>query len=644
VSICEICVPNSLAQRASVSGPYYTTEKRSLTRLHSSSLRTFLLAAAMAALALLLLLGATALAQTPATPVTPPVPLTGKDIYAQNCAACHGETGKGDGPSALGLGNAPTVFADPNVIAGKSLAEMFDITKNGNMQRMMPPWKNRLNDQQIWDAVAYVWTLHTAQPQVEIGKAVYEANCATCHGTEGKGASTVPGLADFAATSQVSQTIWAESVANGKGNMPAFGGKLADAERAAALEYVRSLSFGGPMFRGPLPKGAGVITGTVTNGTTGALLPDATVELGIFDQTSVLEQRTAQTDATGAYRFTDLPTDSGLVFIARVEHPEGAPYSSDMLSFEQGKEALDLPITVYETTTDPSGVRADRVHYIMEFNSGQAPSAALRQTQGTSSGQAPSAGSGQALVAELMVFSLDGNRAYVGDDSGVLHFTLPPNAQGLQINGSEQTGRFEITADGFVDKQPLAPGQGVRQVIYQYAIPYSGDTLDFVRTLPYPSAAVNALISDVGEQVTSQQLANQGVRQTQNGNYVNLVGENLGAGQQVTIRLSNLPSAAGEVTAAASGGGTTDRILLGVLIGLAAAGAILLITLPFWRKRAAASASAAASSAGSDSLVDALARLDMAYEAGELSETAYRDQRLRLKAQLRDALQGEAQR
>jgi hypothetical protein len=369
------------------------------------------------------------------------------------------------------------------------------------------------------------------------------------------------------------------------------------------------------MFRGPLAKGTGVVSGTITNGTTGAPLPDATVELGIFDQTSVLEQRTAKADAAGFYRFTDLPTDSGLVFSTRVQYPEGLPYSSDMLSFEQGKEALDLPVTVYETTTDPSGVRADRVHFIVEFDSGQA------------------------LVAELMVFSLDGNRAYVGDGNGVLHFTLPPNAQGLQVNGSEQTGRFEVTADGFVDKQPLTPGQGVRQVIYQYAIPYSGDTLDFVRTLPYPSAAVNALVSDVGEQVTSQQLANQGVRQTQNGNYVNLVGENLDAGQQVTIRMSKLPSAAGETAvAAASSGGTTNRILLGVLIGLAAAGAILLITLPFWRRRAAAAAVANAGSADSDGLVDALARLDMAYEAGALSEAAYRDQRLRLKAQLRDAL------
>jgi hypothetical protein len=40
-------------------------------------------------------------------------------------------------------------------------------------------------------------------------------------------------------------------------------------------------------------------------------------------------------------------------------------------------------------------------------------------------------------------------------------------------------------------------------------------------------------------------------------------------------------------------------------------------------------------------LIDALARLDLAYEAGELAETAYHDQRLRLKAQLSDLLRRE---
>ena len=86
-------------------------------------------------------------------------------------------------------------------------------------------------------------------------------------------------------------------------------------------------------------------------------------------------------------------------------------------------------------------MRADRVHFIMDF------------------------GPGQAQIAELMVFSLDGNRAYVGDGTGVLRFTLPAGAQGLAIDGDTQDGRYQVTADGFVDKLPLQPGESTRQVL-----------------------------------------------------------------------------------------------------------------------------------------------------------------------------------
>ena len=564
------------------------------------------------------LVAATPLSAAPAaqdaTPA-PPVPLTGKDLYTQYCAPCHGATGNGDGASASGLGVTPTAFADPNALAGKSLAELFDITKNGNMQRMMPPWKNTLNDGQIWDAVAYAWTLHTTSAQVEMGKAVYEANCASCHGTDGKGTSTGPNLTDFATTSKVSQASWAQVVTGGKGNMPAFGGKLSGAEQTAALEYARSLSFGGTMFRGALPKGTGVISGTVVNGTTGAKMPNLDVELAIFDQTSMLEQRSTQTDAAGFFRFTELPTDASLQFAGRVEYPQGIPNGSDFVAFEAGKSELNLPVSVFDTTTDPSGVRADRVHFILDFNSGLAQ------------------------IAELMVFSLDGNRSYVGDGSGVLRFTLPAGAQDLQIDGDTKDGRFQTTADGFVDRLPMPPGQSVRQVLYHYTLPYSGDSLEFARTLPYPAANVNALISDVGEVVASDQMANQGVRQTQQGNFYNLAGQNLPAGQPITIRLSKLSSAAGAGVApatTASGGTTINRLLLWVLIGLAAAGAAVLVFLPIARRR---TAPAATGHGSRDELVDALARLDMAYEAGELSEAAYREQRLRLKAQLRDLAQ-----
>jgi mono/diheme cytochrome c family protein len=548
-------------------------------------------------------------AESPATPA----PAAGRESYLQNCAPCHGETGKGDGPSAQGLSAPPTAFADYAAVADLSPADWFDVTKNGRMDRMMPPWGKRLTDQQIWDTVGYAWTLHASQAQVGMGKAVYEANCASCHGADGKGKPPMPDFTDFAVTSQTSQGQWAQAVAAGVNGMPAFGDTLSEPERASALEYVRSLSMG-PMFSTASLAGGGVISGTVTNGTTGAVVPGLTVQMAIFDGANLLDQRTSKTDAAGLYRFEGLPTDPSLVFATRAEYPTGVTNSSGVAGFQPGQDRINLPLPVYETTTDAGGVRADRVHYIVEFQNGQA------------------------LVAELLVFGLDGNRSYVGDGAGVLRFNLPPGAQGLSISDGELGGRYVQTENGFVDTLPLPPGPASRQVLYRYTLPYSGDKLELQRSLPYPATNVNALIADQGEKVASQGLENQGIRQTQGGNYFNLVGQDLPANQPIDIRLSGLSSAASAATT--SGASTTSRLLLYAVAAVAVAGAILLAAWPVLRRRARAGA-AAGETAGRDAAIEALAALDVAYKGGQLSEAAYQDRRLRLKAQLLDLLREE---
>jgi hypothetical protein len=80
-----------------------------------------------------------------------------------------------------------------------------------------------------------------------------------------------------------------------------------------------------------------------------------------------------------------------------------------------------------------------------------------------------------------------------------------------------------------------------------------------------------------------------------------------------------------------------------VLIAAVAALAAFLVALPLARGRRGEVATLATDAMSRDELVDALAQLDTAYEAGEVSESAYRDQRLRLKAQLRDMMRKEAQ-
>ena len=555
--------------------------------------------------------------QTP--PPGHPDPSAGKASYNQNCAACHGATGQGDGPSASGLGVPPAKLGDYATVSGLSLDEMFQVTKNGRMACMMPPWSARLSDAQIRDTVAYAWTLHTSPSEVAMGKAVYTDNCATCHGPDGRGKPPMLDLSDYAATSGATLNGWSQVLNQGRGSMPAFAAKLGAPEQRAVLEYVRSLALG-PLSQAATTKGSGVISGTVTNGTTGAPVAGIEVSLGIFDSTTALEQRTGTTDSAGLYRFEGLATDPNLAYVARVQYPAGMPFGSDTASFQAGQEAINLPVSVFETTQDGSGISADRVHFIVDFHDNQAN------------------------VAEIVVFSHSGNRAYVGDGTGVLHFALPRGAQGLEISDGQLGQRYIAAGDGFIDQLPLPPGKNVRQTLFRYTVPYTGTTADFTWQVPYPAAAVNVLLNDAGEKVVSDKLASQGVRQTQNGSYISLLGQNLPAGEPLTLRLSGLP---GGVAAPGATTSSAAQPLLFLVVGLAGAAAAVLVALPLMRRRAAAGSAAAPStgrrSVDRDGLIDALARLDVAHQSGELGDAAYRDERLRLKAQLLDLTRKEGQ-
>ena len=83
--------------------------------------------------------------------------------------------------------------------------------------------------------------------QVERGRAVYTSNCVRCHGADGQGrtrlAETVepPDMSDPAWQRARGDSRMIASVANGRGQMPAFKKKLSRPDIAAAIAYVRTL-------------------------------------------------------------------------------------------------------------------------------------------------------------------------------------------------------------------------------------------------------------------------------------------------------------------------------------------------------------------------------------------------------------------
>jgi mono/diheme cytochrome c family protein/plastocyanin len=104
----------------------------------------------------------------------------GKRLFAQNCAACHGETGAGDGvyanalvadstatqPGMTGAENMPMkkpvnfilpdlLGASPAILQGKIL--------RGGMGTGMPMWGSIFSDKQLWNLVAYLYTFQFEQ-------------------------------------------------------------------------------------------------------------------------------------------------------------------------------------------------------------------------------------------------------------------------------------------------------------------------------------------------------------------------------------------------------------------------------------------------------------------------------------------------
>ena len=73
---------------------------------------------------------------------------------------------------------------------------------------------------------------------VEAGMAVFEANCAGCHGADGMGTQRGRDLTDVA-VQQPDRLVHIDSVTNGKGFMPAFGENLSAEDIDAAISYVR---------------------------------------------------------------------------------------------------------------------------------------------------------------------------------------------------------------------------------------------------------------------------------------------------------------------------------------------------------------------------------------------------------------------
>ncbi len=159
--------------------------------------------------------------------------------YREHCVACHGAPGVAPQPFALGM--TPVAANLAHTAREWPPAQLFWVIKFGIKMSGMPAWQFRLQDDQMWDIVAFLQRLPALSPEAyralatpapmpaappplpgpaDIGRgqlALSQYGCVTCHripGVVGANAPVGPPLTDIGA-----RTLLVGALANTPQNM-----------------------------------------------------------------------------------------------------------------------------------------------------------------------------------------------------------------------------------------------------------------------------------------------------------------------------------------------------------------------------------------------------------------------------------------
>jgi hypothetical protein len=389
-----------------------------------------------------------------------------------------------------------------------------------------------------------------------------------------------------------------------------FVNQISEQEQQTVVGYVRAFAL-----NAEAPKvEKGTIIGTLTNGTAGATVPaNQEVTLRVFDNFQEQTPVTATVKPDGTFEFSGLDFPTGRAFIVTARYND-VLYTSEVAETLPDTFSYELPVTLYESTTDAAGLAIDRLHLVFDFQAGVVQ------------------------VGELISISNSGDKTLISATSNgpTLSLALPTGYTELTFQDGALGDRYQQTTDGFADTLPIAPGPNARQILLSYKLPYT-DTLAFSQPLPYPVAAINVLVPEVGVTANSAALTDEGVNSLQSGSaFHTYTLANLPANTTLAFNLSGQPTLATTSTTPANSAPASAINWRNILIGVLSLALVGSIGAYWWVGRNEAQEPLPDQQS---QLLSALAQLDDNFAAGKIDEAKYRAKREKLKAELKELLQ-----
>jgi hypothetical protein len=345
----------------------------------------------------------------------------------------------------------------------------------------------------------------------------------------------------------------------------------------------------------------GVLNVEVVNGTAGAEVPGGLeAKLVVIDDEAVSFGESSLLDESGQFSFKDVDLLPDRVYGVVVDH-QGVQYYSDVIHLSEDQPIAEVPVVIYETTTDTAQLVAERLHMLFDIPV-----------------------EGQIDVTELWVLSNQGDRTVAFPDlQRGLEFPLPDGFSNLGFAAdTAMMERYVITEQGFADLTPLRPNEG-SQVVFSFTLPYS-QRLEFKQDLSVTVKAIVILVPEGAPSVSASGIENLGVQEMGGMRLHNYTLGAFAAGDVLQLRLSQ----------------GAPLLLYGsvVLLAVGAAGAF------WWFRTRRAKRPVVSLPLGEtvdrQSAIEAIAALDDAYAAGQISDEDYRTQRDALKAEALRMMRG----
>lgn len=581
-------------------------------------------------------------------PLAPPDIALGAALYARHCTECHGITGAGDGALVRSgqVVNARN-FRDPATARPQRPSDWYASVTNGNLERLMPPWRDALSEAERWAVALYTYTLHYTPESVARGRELYAAHCAECHGTGGAGdgerapefGGALPSLIDQEAQATLSDEALYTIITEGQGSeMKGLADVLSEDERWDVVAYTRALAVTNADSIGTTVSAAqpaetpevttatqsGVVRGQVVNGTAGAPVPpNLPIALFYYDEALRESTLTTTADAQGRFVFEDVPMSERFQYAAIATYQERSFFNPPVAGSPDG--ALDLRITLYELTAEPSVITITGM-----------------VAQVTAIGESLE-------VTQLFTLRNTSDRAFTTNQAMPngrpvsLTMPLPPGA--VVVGFPDGEARFSVSADGtaVLDSALVLPGSD-HIVAVVYIIPYAESAIIEQPVNYAVNGPVRILVRPPTLTLTGDRLPATGVEtlgQTEWNGYGGILA--LAAGDVLRYELAGAAQSVGS----RSSGVVTSNNLLPIIL-LVIVGEIVLVggLYLWWRRRAAARAavpgagsSAAADPLLMDGLIRQIAELDAQHERGEIDDAAYQRQRGILKARLTELME-----